>query len=169
MGQPGPIMLIAGVTLLASGLCAGCASSAHTAGSRELRNASAVEYPMLQGVPVPRGYRVVDERSFARETHRFRFARYEFVGSDSRGALHDFFLREMPNAGYRLVQRREENGIQDLRFQSDTEEATIRIGNRGLNKTFFVIDVGPLPKGAAGAGQDAGRQPARRDREPVHP
>lgn len=149
------IGLVAG-GVLAAGV-SGCASQANRA-PRELQSAPPMEYPLLRGIPVPRGYRVLEDRSLARETSTYRVARYEFVGSDSPAAVHAFFLKQMPEAGFVLVQRREEDGVHQLRFQSPDEECAIRIGRRSM-QTYFVIDVGPLPKtdGLPGARQRAPR------------
>jgi hypothetical protein len=45
------------------------------------------------------------------------------------------------------LQRSDDEGIVRLTFHSSNEECVIRIGRRGL-KTYFVINLSPLPQGA---------------------
>lgn len=122
-------------------------SSAHT------RPPEAVQHPMLGGIPLPRGFAVVTDKSKAWESGRHRFASYEFIGSVSRDTVHEFFLNHMPTANFKLLQRRDDRGEYILSFTSSTEECSIRIGNRRY-KTYIVVDVGPLPQGATRESQD---------------
>lgn len=153
------VALLSPLLLLASG----CESAGPTRDG-SMRASEAVQFPMLMGVPLPRGFEVVPERSVARESGRFRVARYEFVGSATRNALHEFFLNHMPGAGFKLMQRRDEGGVYDLRFESGTEECAIRIGEKSFNQAYFIVDVGPLPSGPAPAMEDPTAPSARDSR-----
>ena len=120
----------------------GCAAT----GGGGMRVAEAVQHPMLPGIPVPRGFVSIDEKSKAHESGRFRFASYEFVGNGNRDSVHEFFVEKMPTAGFKLLQRRDEGGVYTLNFRSKNEECTIRVGSRGF-RTYAAIDVWPLPQG----------------------
>lgn len=124
----------------------GCQATQSTA-DRDMRAARAVQHPMLVNIPLPRGFVAIDERSMAREIGHTRFATYEFEGDASRVQVHEFFLEHMRSAGFRLLQRSDDEGIVRLTFHSSNEECVIRIGRRGL-KTFFVINLSPLPQGS---------------------
>jgi hypothetical protein len=143
------LTLLAGTALA---LVTGCDGMGRS-GDAEMRTARAVQHPMLVGVPLPRGYTVVDDRSVGLERGRLRVAKYEFEGSARKLQLHEFFLNQMPPAGFQLMSRREDNGVITLRFESSTEECTLRIGDRG-GKSYFVIDVVPLPDGPAPQPED---------------
>jgi hypothetical protein len=128
----------AAVCVGALAVLGGCAA-ADGPGARPLE---AGEHPMLAGVPLPRGFQPVNERTVAFEGGGLRIARYEFVGDAGRSAVHGFFLDHMPPAGYTLEQRRDEGGVATLRFVGADEECQVRIGTRNF-KTYFVIDVAP--------------------------
>ncbi len=139
--------LVCGLLALACLMPMGCVTANVGSQPTAMRAADAVQHPMLAGIPLPRGIAVVDDKSKAHESGRFRFASYEFTGGGSRDALHEFFLHHMPTAGFELLQRRDEAGVYSLYFRSSAEECTIRIGNRGFH-SYFTVDVWPLPKGA---------------------
>lgn len=139
--RTGLVMLVGALLTLT-----GCQTNQRMA-DREMRTARAVQHPMLVNIPLPRGFSSIDERSVAYESGRTRIARYEFEGEASRVQVHEFFLEHMRTAGFRLLQRRDDEGVVRLTFRSSNEECLIRIGRRGL-KTYFVIDVMPLPQGA---------------------
>ncbi len=144
---------------LAAGL-AGCDQQERA--DAGMRAAPAVEHPMLPGVPLPSGFSAVNDKTFATEVGRMRIAHYEFTGSAGRDAVHEFFLHQMPAAGFKLVQRGDEAGVYYLRFQSQTEEADLRIGRRSLAETYFVVDLRPRPEDAVRASDEAPPPPRRR-------
>jgi hypothetical protein len=138
---------LAGVLLIVAGL-AGCQSGG------AVRMPEPVQHPMLDGIPLPRGFAPVNDRTMAFESGRFRLARYEFVGGVPRNTVLEFFVNALPSAGFRLGPRQDERGVYIVRFMSEREELSIQIGSRGLNKTYFVLNVGPLPQAPARDGND---------------
>ena len=138
-------LVLAGVIVAMAGTT-GCESGGRNGTGRM---PEPVQHPMLDGIPLPRGFAPVHDRTMAFESTQFRLARYEFVGSTPRNTVLEFFLNSLPSAGFRLGPRQDEQGVYFVRFMSDREELSIQIGSRGLNKTYFVLNVGPLPQAPA--------------------
>ncbi len=143
-------LAFAGITL------SGCAtynaeSSSGTSGSQLAGSqgpaASPVQHPMLEGIPIPVGFRMVPERSVARESGRLRVAQCEFEGRAQPEQVQRFYLNYMPTAHFTLRQRRLDNGEYKLQFESDTEECSVYI-KPNQRSTALVIDLGPLAKGS---------------------
>lgn len=130
----------------------GCQNQ-QSAADRDMRTARAVQHPMLVNIPLPRGFVSLDDRNLAYESGSTRIARYEFEGDASRVQVHEFFLEHMRSAGFRLLQRRDDEGVVRLTFRSSKEECVIRIGSRGM-KTYFIVEVMPLPQGPAPEAED---------------
>jgi hypothetical protein len=110
--------------------------------------ASPVQHTMLQNIPLPVGFRMVPERSVARESGQFRVAQCEFEGATSPDAVTRFYVEYMPTAKFTLRQKRFDNGEYLLRFESDAEECNVRV-RPSKSQTILVIDIGPLAKGSA--------------------
>lgn len=104
------------------------------------------EHPMLQGIPLPIGFRTVPERSVGRASGQLRVGTFEFEGTTSPDEIERFFAQYMPSARFVQKNRRFDNGEYNLRFESDTEECNVRI-RRVKTKTVLIVDIGPLPKG----------------------
>ena len=64
---------------------------------------SAVRHPILEDIPKPAGFSLVDDRSVARSSGKFRVAKVEFVGSTARDAVYQFYKEYMPSAGFDLI------------------------------------------------------------------
>ncbi|MBU0639972.1 MAG: hypothetical protein KKB50_13975 [Planctomycetes bacterium] len=111
--------------------------------------ASAVQHPMLEGIPVPAGFTFVPEGSVGRSSGKFRVVNYEYQGEMKPTALVRWYKEYMPSAGFTLRQERVERGMYSLRFDSEAEECNIRIAREKLSQTILTIDLGPLPKGSA--------------------
>jgi hypothetical protein len=116
----------------------GCQSEG-TAGSA----GAAVQHPLLENFPLPGGYQMVSDRSVARASGSLRMAKCEFEGDMTAESTVEFYERMLPTAGFRLLDRRFENKEYVLRYQSATEECSVRV-RRGRSKTTLVIDLGPL-------------------------
>ncbi len=110
--------------------------------------ASAVQHPFLENIPLPQGFRLVPERSVARESGRYRMAKCEFEGAVAPEQVTAFYQNYMPSAQFRLKTRNLEAGEYRLRFESGTEECNIRV-SRHRGTTVLVVDLGPLPQGTA--------------------
>jgi hypothetical protein len=117
-------------------------------GSPEGPTASAVRHPTLDDIPVPTGFRLVDDHSVSRIDGHFRVVRFEFIGDMERASLNRFYKEYMAAGGWTLRQERFDRGIYDMRFESDAEECLIRLKPEN-KRTAIVVDLGPLPRGSA--------------------
>jgi len=108
----------------------------------------AVQHPLLEGFPLPPGYKMVPERSVARSSGTVRMAKWEFQGNLSAESTVDFYEQYMPTAQFRRLDRRFEAGEYVLRFESPGEECVIRV-RRTRSTTCLVIDLGPRSQAAA--------------------
>ena len=109
-----------------------------------------VQHQMLEGVPVPVGFKFVPARSTIQIIGTTRVGRCEFEGATAPDATARFYLEQMPAAQFTLRQKRFDAGEYGLRFASPDEECTVRI-KPVKSKTFIIIDIGPLAKGDPGA------------------
>jgi hypothetical protein len=139
-------MLLVTVAVAASGGCQGSNGIFGTSG-KEGGSVSAVQHPTLEGVPLPSGFRLVDERSFGVSTGGSRVGRFEFRGDMDRSRVATFFKQNMPGGGWNLQKEDFDHGIYELRFQSDAEECTIRLKSEG-RRTMIGVQVGPIPGGS---------------------
>ena len=147
-GLLAPVLGCAGLLVWAA-LVSGCDSFGGTqigggtaAGSRAVRN------PILTDIPMPAGFKLVDDRSMKRASGKHRWANLQFAGPESRDAVYSFYLEYMPSAGFSLRQETFVAGEYRLRFESSAEECVVRVRRERAN-TVVVLDIGPRPEGSA--------------------
>ncbi|RMF76639.1 MAG: hypothetical protein D6744_12145 [Planctomycetota bacterium] len=145
--------LIAGGLLLAA---AGCASDGGKVAASPVRDT------VLADIPKPQGFRLVDDRSMAKATGKFRVARCEYQGSARRDVLKRFYEEYMPSAGFTLREWSLDGGKYWMRFESSAEVCNIRIGPAGRG-TSVIVEVAPKAQGSA----DRSNEPSLR--RPVAP
>lgn len=137
-----------GVCVLAiATVWAGC-NSPGGSGPGEGITASAVRDPIIQDIPKPSGFRLVDKNSQAYISGQYRIAKCEYVGPTERTAVKRFYEEYMPSAGFELRTSSMDRGTYTLVFESDREMCTVRIGPNGA-KTLLNIELGPRPVGQA--------------------
>src|SRR5262245_54308856 len=68
-------------------LLGGCQSG----GQRDAAPASAVHDPVLQDIPKPAGFKIVDRSSMAKSSGQYRIAQCEYVGSRDRETVRQFY------------------------------------------------------------------------------
>ncbi|TWT42295.1 hypothetical protein RAS1_34250 [Phycisphaerae bacterium RAS1] len=142
--------------LLAAAMAAGGCESGTTG---EGPSASPVQDPMLEGIPLPHGFTKVLEKSDGTVSGQFRLVRFYYTGSTDPAAVHRFYEEYMPSAGFTQVERSLEQGAYMSRFQSSSEECSIRV-KREKSKTSLVVNVRPLPAATADrSGSPPVRQP----------
>ena len=135
--------------LVSAALLPGCDSPGGSAqGGAAGPPADPVQHPLLQNIPLPVNFRMVPERSVARAAGALRVAQCEFDGPTAPDAVVRFYEEYLPTAKFTLRQKRFDNGEYSLRFESETEECTIRVKGKGT-RTVLIIDIGPLSKGSA--------------------
>jgi len=140
-------LVCAAAVMTFAGLC-GCET---LGGPDQAPPASPQQHPMLEGIPLPSGFRSVPERSVGRATGALRVGQYEFEGSLSPIQVRRFFVENMPAARFMKKEERSENGAYSLRFESDTEVCNVcaKPAKGWTGRTAIIVDIGPLPKGSA--------------------
>lgn len=136
----------AALALLWQGGCTGGGNRAEVAGGTA-PGGPPRQHAILQGIPMPGGFRLVPERSVARESGQSRVAMCEFEGDLAPEHVTAFYQTHMPTARFTLKRRALDNGEYKLRFESDTEECNIYV-RRAKLRTVLVVDLGPLPRGS---------------------
>jgi hypothetical protein len=117
-------------------------------GVEDQPTASAVRDPVLEDVPKPAGFTLVDDHSFGVFAGKVRIARCEYVGPTGRSAVKRFYEEYMPSAGFELRQWSLDSGVFNLRFESETETCSVRIHPKDWNRTGLVVEIGPKPHGS---------------------
>jgi len=145
------------VSVLVLPLC-GCESSGGggQAYAASTVKAPPVQHPALEGIPLPRGFEQVDERSFSWSSGQLRHVNFEFVGDKRPADVNRLYKDHMPSAGFSLRQERFDRGEYVMEFESSQERSTVRIRRSG-SKTTLIIDVSPKAKGPVE--RDANRVP----------
>lgn len=152
-----PIRL-SGRQLGAVGVLAGLVALAGGCTSMNDRAPSAVQNPMLDDVPLPSGFRLVDDRSVGSTSGKVRIGKYEYSGGLERSEVARFYKEIMPSAGWSLKNESFHHGVSELYFESNAENCVIRVRPES-RKTLLVVDVRPLVRG--GGETRAERRPAR--------
>lgn len=131
IGRAGAVVAAAALIL------AGCESTDRSP------SASAMKHPLLEDIPLPNGFKLVDDQSMARASGRTRIARVKFIGATERAAVMRFFEEYMPRAGFDLRHCGFDRGVYELRFESAGEECTFRVAPE-KSKTAIFVELGPL-------------------------
>ena len=143
---------------LAGALCLGltvvflpaCESIMGRDGQIESRTtASAVRDPVLEDIPKPSGFRLVDDGTFGVFAGRVRIARCEYAGTTDRAAVKHFYEEYMPSAGFELREWTVDEGRFDLRFESGAEVCNVLIYPGDRRNTILVVHIKPKSKGPA--------------------
>ncbi len=140
--------LLAGLALLpltACNLMGGTASGGHGA---EGATASAVRDPVLQDIPKPAGFMLVDDRTFGVFSGQDRIARCVYSGTTERTAVKRFYEEYMPSAGFELREWTVDEGRFDLRFESGAEVCNVLVYRGSGRNTTLVVQIKPKPKGS---------------------
>lgn len=139
-GRPVARLVCASAGVLLAVLGGGCATNKQIA-------ASPKQHPTLQNIPIPEGFRMVDDRSVGVATGPMRTANFQFSGDADRTALYNFYKEYMPSGGWKLNLESVDRGVYDLRYVSDTEECNVRLSSEG-GKSVIVVVVTPLARPA---------------------
>jgi hypothetical protein len=124
--------------------------------------ASPMQHPTLENIPLPDGFRLVDDQSFGVASGQMRVGKFTFEGSADRTAVCTFFKEYMPSGGWKLKKEDFDRGILDMRFESGSEECTVRLRSPRDNLTLISVHVMPLPRtGTERAKEAPVRRPAR--------
>ena len=154
---------------IAVAVCVGClvvlAGACQSGGQREPVPASAVHDPVLQDIPKPAGFKIVDRSSMAKSSGHYRIAQCEYVGSRDRETVRQFYREYMPQAGFIEKHWSLDKGVYSMTFESPKEICDVMVSPSGL-QTSIVVKIGPKAEGSAErpvAAKEAGdRRPPRR-------
>lgn len=154
------------MSLLASGalsaalsllVVAGCANN-NGASDMDVNKDSLLEHPALQGIPIPTGYQLVPERSVFWAGRGLRVAKCEFTGGRTPVQVLRFYRENMPKAGFAAREERMDEGDYALRFESDSEEALVRVMPK-WDSTVIRVEMRPR-------GEESGPSAAQPKRNP---
>lgn len=111
--------------------------------------ASAVRDPVLQDIPKPSGFRLVDDGTFGVFAGQDRIARCVYSGTTDRTAVKRFYEEYMPSAGFELREWSVDEGRFDLRFESGAEVCNVLVYPGSGRSTTLVVHIKPKPRGSA--------------------
>src|ERR1051325_4163778 len=111
----------------------------------------AYQHPLLQGIPLPPKFSLVDKESVHSSSGATRVAKCVFKGSMRPAEAARFYKDQMPAGGFTLRGESFDQGVYDQRYESDREECSVRIGRAGT-KTRITLDVRPKPVGVPETG-----------------
>ena len=103
--------------------------------------------PYFVDVPVPQGFKLVDEETSDYMTTGIRYARHTYEGAASPVEVRDFFQEQMPLSRWKWINTQNESGVQTLRFEKDQERCDVTVTQRprGLvRKSCVKIRISPL-------------------------
>ncbi len=125
----------------------------------ERATASAVRDPVLQDIPKPAGFMLVDDRTFGVFSGQDRIARCVYSGTTDRTAVKRFYEEYMPSAGFELREWTVDQGRFDLRFESGAEVCNVLVYRGSGRNTTLVVQIKPKPRGST---QHDSQPPMRR-------
>lgn len=111
--------------------------------------ASAMRDPVLEDIPKPSGFMLVDDGTFGVFSGKVRIARCQYVGATDRAAVKRFYEEYMPSAGFELRGWSVDSGVFNLHFESNSEICTVRVSPKEWQKTALVVEIKPKPQGPA--------------------
>jgi len=125
-------------------------SGAARSGAVETRTtASAMRDPVLEDIPKPAGFRLVDDGTFGVFSGKVRIARCQYVGPTECAAIKRFYEEYMPSAGFELRGWSVDAGVFNLHFESTSEVCNVRISPGARSGSALVVEVKPKPQGKA--------------------
>lgn len=105
-------------------------------------NISPMQHPMLENVPIPRDFRIIDDRSRSGSTASGqRWARCTFSGGLNRNAVVQFYCDNMPAGHWTERERKFENGEMELRYDNPIGETCDVVIRNGFLATEVEIDL----------------------------
>lgn len=127
---------------------AGCSAFGSSVDESPRTSDPARQHPTVEGIPIPNGFRYVDDKSIFFSSGAIRAGIYEFSGSTDVIAVYRFYKDYMGQAGFTLRQEWGDRGEYYLRFDSSTEECMVKL-LRERGKTILIIRLDPKSSGSA--------------------
>lgn len=135
---------LGGTVGLALWLSAGCAGTENT-GPAPVRLAPS-PVPHFADIPIPAGFKRVDDRSMDLVSGSVRLVRHVYEGRADLMAVRDFYCEQMPVGRWREVNRRFEEGRFTLRFEKESEGCDVEFRRRGGLSNMTEIQVVVMPR-----------------------
>ena len=120
----------------------GCATSSDY--QYQAEEGSGLEVAMVlkfSDIPIPNGFRLSQNESFAFQNNELRIALLKYMGKGPAEVISNFFKEQMPLYNWSLINI-VEYGNNVLNFQREEEICTITVNPQG-SKTLLVISVTP--------------------------
>ena len=133
-----------GLAGLALWLAPGCMGTENTAQAPVRLSPNPL--PHFADIPIPTGFKRVDERSMDLVSGSVRLVRHVYEGRAGLTAVRDFYCEQMPMGHWREVNRRFEDGRFTLRFEKDNEGCDVELRRRGGLSNMTEIQVVVMPR-----------------------
>lgn len=102
----------------------GCVGAAPVAGNASLVSSA---HPYEPGIPVPVGFRLVDQASEDFSSGPVRYVRHRYLGRADKYAVREFYRKQMPLVRWTAISDSNVNGRITMRFQRQDESCTVTI------------------------------------------
>ena len=134
MMKPGPRLRNAGLLALLAALVGGC----NTGGGTTQRMARLLPSPRSyeRDVPIPTGFAIVDQLGESRSTGvRRLYLRHVYEGQANKYAVRNFYLEQMPLAGWIKVSEGNVGGLITMRYEKASESCAMQVTASSMGKT----------------------------------
>lgn len=121
----------------------GCSSGGGKPGISRL---AARPKPFLVGVPVPKGFDMVNRMTEDYESGGQRTARHQYSGFADPVDVRDFYREQMPLTGWNRVSDQNVKGRRTLRFERHNEVCTVEIEGNWINHTNIQVILNPFSR-----------------------
>ncbi|MCH7705214.1 MAG: hypothetical protein IIB61_08880 [Planctomycetes bacterium] len=91
--------------------------------------------PYVRDLPLPRGFRLVDQSSEDWSGGALRYVRHQYRGGADRHGVRAFYADQMPLARWTPISDRQADGTIVMRFQKNQEACTITIEDKGAGRS----------------------------------
>ena len=115
----------------------GCAGTQETGWKRSL---AASPRPYEPDIPLPQGFRLVDQSSEDWAAGPIRFVRHRYSGRADKHAVRRFYIEQMPLVRWTAVSKGSMDGCHTLRFRRQDESCTVTIAD-GPGRRFGQVRV----------------------------
>ena len=91
--------------------------------------------PYVRDLPLPQGFRLVDQSSEDWSGGALRYVRHLYRGRADRHGVRVFYADQMPLVRWTPISDRQADGTIIMRFQKDEEACTITIEDKGVGRS----------------------------------
>ena len=106
--------------------------------------------PYEPDIPLPGGFRLVDESSEDWSSGSTRYVRHRYLGRADKYAVRRFYREQMPLVRWTPISDGNVGGHMNMRFRRGTESCTVRVddadGARSTGGVVVEVLIAPLPR-----------------------